>query len=328
MSGVSASGGTPLIPVGSGAPAVAAPAVEFNGVSKWFGSVVAVSDVTFSIGAGITSLLGPNGAGKSTVMRLLCGLTAPSSGTVKVFGRDPRADEGVFRSIGLVPQQESIIEPVTIHRFVTLAAQLSGVANPEKAATDAINMVELDPTDDRPLSMYSKGMRQRVKVASAIVHQPQLLILDEPLNGLDPRQRARMIELFHSLGTHGRSVIVTSHVLEEVERFGSRILLIAEGRLAAEGEFTEIRALMDDRPLRIRVRCGDPRALASSLVRSPSVANLSIEDDAIVIDTVDAPTFRREVFKSCSALKISLHEVVPLDDDLESVFRYLVSRRY
>ena len=305
-----------------------APAVEFTGVSKWFSSVVAVSDVTFSIGAGITSLLGPNGAGKSTVMRLLCGLTAPSSGTVKVYGRDPRADQAVFRSIGLVPQQESIIEPVTCLRFVTLAAQLSDVASPERAATDAVNLVELDPADERPLSMYSKGMRQRVKVASAIVHQPRLLILDEPLNGLDPRQRARMIELFHSLGTDGRSVIVTSHVLEEVERFGSRILLIAEGRLAAEGEFTEIRALMDDRPLRIRVRCSDPRALAAGLVRSASVASLAIESDGVVIDTVDAPSFRREVARACASLKIGLHEILPLDDDLESVFRYLVSRRY
>lgn len=305
-----------------------APAVAFSGVSKWFGPVVAVSDVTFSIGEGITSLLGPNGAGKSTVMRLLCGLTAPSSGSVKVFGRDPRSDPGVYSRIGLVPQQESVIEPITGLRFVTIAAQLSGVATPEAAALNAIAMVELDPTDQRPLSTYSKGMRQRVKVASAIVHQPQLLVLDEPLNGLDPRQRARMIELFQSMGTGGRSVVVTSHILEEVERFGSRILLIAEGRLAAEGEFTEIRALMDDRPLRVRVRCSDPRALGARLLRSPSVASLSIEPDAVVIDATDVSAFRREVSRACVDTNVRLHEVLPLDDDLESVFRYLVARRY
>lgn len=305
-----------------------ASAVEFTGVSKWFGPVVAVSDVTFSIGPGITSLLGPNGAGKSTVMRLLCGLTAPSSGTVKVFGTDPRSDPGVFVKLGLVPQQESVIEPVTCLRFVTIAAQLSGVPNPEQAAADAVRLVELDPTDTRPLSTYSKGMRQRVKVAAAVVHEPQMLVLDEPLNGLDPRQRARMIDLFQSMGTDGRSVVVTSHVLEEVERFGSRILLIAEGRLAAEGEFTEIRALMDDRPLRIRVRCSDPRTLGSRLISSPSVSTLAVEPDAVVVDTIDAPTFRRELAKACVETNVRLREILPLDDDLESVFRYLVARRY
>ena len=307
---------------------MSAAAVEFSAVSKWFGPVVAVSDVTFSIGPGITSLLGPNGAGKSTVMRLLCGLTAPSTGSVKVFGTDPRSDPEVFKKLGLVPQQESVIEPITCIRFVTLAAQLSEVSNPESAAIEAVKLVELDPTDTRPLSTYSKGMRQRVKVAAAVVHQPSLLVLDEPLNGLDPRQRARMIELFQSIGTGGRSVVVTSHVLEEVERFGSRILLIAEGRLAAEGEFTEIRALMDDRPLKIRVRCDNPRKLASRLVSSESIATISVESDAVVVDTVDAPRFRKEVTVACKDTGVRLHEVLPLDDDLESVFRYLVARRY
>jgi ABC-2 type transport system ATP-binding protein len=304
------------------------PAIVFDQVSKWFGPVVAVSDVSFTIGPGITSLLGPNGAGKSTVMRLLCGLTTPSSGSVRVYDRDPRADPSVFSEIGLVPQQESVIEPITCLRFVTLAAQLSGVAQPEAAARDAVSMVELDVDDQRPMSSYSKGMRQRAKVAAAIVHQPRLLVLDEPLNGLDPRQRARMIELFQSLGTGGRSVVVTSHVLEEVERFGSRILLIAEGRLAAEGEFTQIRALMDDRPLRIKVGCSDPRVLASALARSWSVSALSIESDALVADVVDAQVFRRLIARACAENDIDLNEVEPLDDDLESVFRYLVARRH
>jgi ABC-2 type transport system ATP-binding protein len=304
------------------------PAIVFDRVSKWFGPVVAVSDISFTIGPGITSLLGPNGAGKSTVMRLLCGLTNPSSGTVRVYDRDPRADPLVFRDIGLVPQQESVIEQITCLRFVTLAAQLSGVAQPEVAARDAVSMVELVVDDQRPMSSYSKGMRQRAKVASAIVHQPRLLVLDEPLNGLDPRQRARMIELFQSLGTDGRSVVVTSHVLDEVERFGSRILLIAEGRLAAEGEFTEIRTLMDDRPLKVRVGCSDPRLLASLLARSRSVSALSIETDALVADVEDAPAFRRLIARACAHHDIDLHEVLPLDDDLESVFRYLVARRH
>jgi ABC-2 type transport system ATP-binding protein len=189
-------------------------------------------------------------------------------------------------------------------------------------------MVELDVDDTRPLASYSKGMRQRAKVAAAIVHAPRLLILDEPLNGLDPRQRLRMIELFHELGTGDRSVIVTSHVLEEVERFGSRILLIAEGRLAAEGEFTQIRALMDDRPLRVRVACDRPRVLASALVGSGAVSAVSVSTDGLIADVTDAATFRRLVARACVDTDVEIREIVPLDDDLESVFRYLVARRH
>lgn len=303
-------------------------AVSFEKVSKWFGPVVAVSDVSFRIGPGVTSLLGPNGAGKSTVMRLLCGLTAPSSGDVRVFGTDPRSDNSIFAKVGLVPQQESVIEPVTAHAFVTVTAQLSGVSSAEKAASDALRIVELDPDDKRPLGSYSKGMRQRVKVASAIVHQPQLLVLDEPLNGLDPRQRARMISLFQDFAVGGRSVVVTSHVLEEVERFGSRILLIAEGRLAAEGEFSQIRVLMDDRPARVRVVCTKPNAVASRLVWAGTVSSIAIKNDQIVVETSNVPNFRRDIATACREVGARLTEVVPLDDDLESVFRYLVERRY
>jgi ABC-2 type transport system ATP-binding protein len=303
-------------------------AVVFDQVSKWFGPVVAVSDVTFTIGPGITSILGPNGAGKSTVMRLLCGLTKPSSGSVKVYGQDPRANPSIYSELGLVPQQETVIEPITCLEFVTIAAKLSNVANPESAARDAVSMVELDPTDRRPIGSYSKGMRQRVKVAAAVVHGPRLLVLDEPLNGLDPRQRARMIELFTELGTEGRSVIVTSHVLEEIERFGSCIILIAEGRLAAEGEYTQIRALMDDRPLRVRIDSDDSRLLASLLMRSPALSAVALEGTSLVADVVDAPVFRRLIARCCAENNLDLREVVPLDDDLESVFRYLVSRRH
>jgi ABC-2 type transport system ATP-binding protein len=302
--------------------------VVFEEVSKWFGPIVAVSDVSFTIGNGITALLGPNGAGKSTVMRLLCGLTKPSSGRVKIYGTDPRQDRSVFERIGLVPQQETVLEPITCQRFVTITAQLSGVANPEKAARDAITLVELDPDDARPLAAYSKGMRQRVKLAAAIVHTPSLLILDEPLNGLDPRQRQRMIEIFHELGTGDRCVIVTSHVLEEVERFGSRIILIAEGRLAAEGEYSEIRSLMEDRPLRVRVGTNEPRRLASALVGSESVRSLTVEGDDLLAEVIDIATFRRLLPRLGVDLGASIHEITPLDEDLESVFRYLVARRH
>jgi ABC-2 type transport system ATP-binding protein len=302
--------------------------IVFDQVSKWFGPVVAVSDVTFTIGTGITALLGPNGAGKSTVMRLLCGLTNPSSGTVQIYGRNPRVDSDVFSRIGLVPQQESVLEPVTCLRFVTVTAQLSGVSQPELAARESVRMVELDPDDKRPLSSYSKGMRQRVKLAAAIVHKPSLLILDEPLNGLDPRQRLRMIEIFQELGTGDRCVVVTSHVLEEVERFGSRIILIAEGRLAAEGEYADIRTLMEDRPLRVRISTNNARLLAASLIGSPTVASLTVIDDDLLAEIVDISTFRRLLPRASVQAGVSVHEVVPLDEDLESVFRYLVARRH
>ncbi len=310
------------------APIDASQPIVFDQVSKWFGPVVAVSDVSFTIGTGITALLGPNGAGKSTVMRLLCGLTNPSSGHVRIYGQNPREDHTVFRRIGLVPQQESVLEPITCLRFVTVAAQLSGVADPEAAAIEAVRLVELDPADRRPLSAYSKGMRQRVKLAAAIVHKPSLLILDEPLNGLDPRQRLRMIEIFHELGTGDRCVVVTSHVLEEVERFGSRILLIAEGRLAAEGEYADIRTLMEDRPLRVRVGSSEPRQLASALFGSPSVSSLAIVDGSLLAEVKDIVTFRKLLPLVSVQNNISIHEIVPLDEDLESVFRYLVGRRH
>lgn len=294
-------------------------------VSKWFGDLVAVSDVSFSVGPGVTALLGPNGAGKSTMMRMLCGLTAPSQGQIRVLGRDPRADLELTRHIGIVPQQEGIFESLTAFEFVRLAGVLHELPDPDTAAVQALAVVELDPHDTRKLPTYSKGMRQRVKVAQAIVHQPQVIVLDEPLTGLDPRQRLHMIDLFHRLGDEGRCVIVSSHVLDEVERFGSRVLVIAQGRLAAEGDFHAIRGLMDDRPLRVRVRTDRPRALASRLIAGPAAIGVRAGDDgALLVDTVDAATFRTIIAREARDVGARLYEVKTLDDDLESVFRYLV----
>ena len=226
---------------------VSEPRVVAENVSKWFGALVAVSDVSFDVGPGVTALLGPNGAGKSTMFRMLCGLARPSKGTVRVLGRDPRADTGVTRLIGLVPQQESVFEPLTAREFVTLSARLQGLPDPAGAAAAALETVDLDPSDSRRLPAYSKGMRQRVKVAQAIVHDPAVLVLDEPLTGLDPRQRMDMVALFRRLGSEGRCVIVSSHVLDEVERLGSQVLVMSQGRLAAAGDFHES-ARADGRP--------------------------------------------------------------------------------
>jgi ABC-2 type transport system ATP-binding protein len=299
--------------------------VVVDHVSKWFGDLVAVSDVSFSIGPGVTALLGPNGAGKSTMMRMLCGLTAPSQGTVSVLGQDPRAELSLTRRIGIVPQQEGIFEALTAFEFVRLAAVLHGLDEPDHAAVRALGVVELDHHDRRRLPTYSKGMRQRVKVAQAIVHDPQVIVLDEPLTGLDPRQRLHMIDLFHRLGGDGRCVIISSHVLDEVERFGSRVLVIAQGRLAAEGNFHAIRALMDDRPLRIRVRTDQPRALASRLIAGTAAIGVRAgPDGSLLVDTVDVAAFRHAIAYDARTVGARLFEVATLDDDLESVFRYLV----
>ena len=253
--------------------------IEVRGVSKWFGNVVAVSDVSFDIGPGITALLGPNGASKSTMLRMLCGLARPSKGTVRLLGSDPRSNIAVTRQLGLVPQQEGVFEPLTALAFVRLSAGLYGLPDADGAARAALATVELDADDERRLPTYSKGMRQRVKLAQAIVHDPRLIVLDEPLTGLDPRQRAHMIDLFHRLGSDGRCVIVTSHVLDEVERFGSDVLVMAKGRLAAAGDFREIRTLMDDRPRRVVVRTSEPRLLAADLLHAGVVVGVRVEGD-------------------------------------------------
>jgi ABC-2 type transport system ATP-binding protein len=306
----------------------AGPSIEIRAVAKWFGEVVALSGVTASIGPGLTALLGPNGAGKSSLIRIICGLTSPSQGTVRVMGMDPRVGREVRRAIGLVPQQEKLPPGVNAIEFVAMAAALEGMADPTAAARKAIETVELDPDDRRQLSSFSKGMRQRVKIAQAIVHQPSILILDEPLNGLDPRQRSRMAQLFIRLGAEGRCVLVSSHVLEEVQELSSTVLVLAEGKLAAEGDFHAIRQLLDDRPHRIRLRSSDPLKLASGLMGSATVSAVQTAgEDALIIDTWTVTPFRHKLPRLAQELGIGLREISPLDDDLESVFRYLVARR-
>lgn len=300
--------------------------IEVEQVSKWFDEVVAVSDVSFHIGAGVTALLGPNGAGKSTLLRMLAGLTPPSQGSVRVLGGDPHRDLDLSRHIGLVPQQDALFESLTAFEFVRLAARLQSLPDPAAAARNALSEVRLDDSADRRVGTFSRGMRQRVKIAQAIVHDPEVLVLDEPLTGLDPRQRVHLIELFHEMGASGRAVVVSSHVLDEVERFGSRVLVLAQGRLAAEGDYRAIRDLMDDRPHRIRVRSDRPRALASRLLNGEGVVAVRLDDDGtVIVDTVDAARFRRAVAAAAAAVQAHLYEVVPLDDDLDSVFRYLVT---
>ena len=301
--------------------------IAVNQVSKFFGSVVAVSDVSFGIGPGVTALLGPNGAGKSTLFRMLCGLTPPSRGSVDVLGRDPRHDRDVRGRVSLVPQQDALFDHLSASSFIEFAARTHGVAEPARAAAVALAQVDLADVGAKPVGQFSKGMRQRVKVAAALVNDPEVLILDEPLTGLDPVQRRHMISLFHALGDDGRCVLVSSHVLDEVAKLGSRVLVIAQGRLIASGDYRDLRELMDDRAHRIRIAASDPRRLATALVERGLVSGLSIDDRVVMVDTLDVDALGRQLAGLSVELGVRLTEVSPLDDDLESVFRYLVEGR-
>ncbi len=311
------------------------PVAELDQVSRWYGSVVAVSEVSLTLRPGVTALLGPNGAGKSTLLRLVCGLTWPSRGTVRLFGRDPRRHPDVYRHVGIAPQQEALFDSDSPTRFVATAARLNGVADPDTATEQALQRVGLDPADPRPLRQRSGGERQRAKLAQAIVHRPSLLVLDEPVEGLDPRQRLAVLDLVADLGREGRTVLVSSHVLGELDRISDRVLVMAQGRAVAAGTSRGLRELLDDRPLKVRVGTDRPRALAAALVGLPGVVAVAVSepppDDpgpggAVVVDTLGAPALRRRLAPAAVAVGARLHEVRPLDDDLDSVFRYLVTR--
>jgi ABC-2 type transport system ATP-binding protein len=301
--------------------------IAVNDVSKFFGQVVAVSEVTFGIDAGVTALLGPNGAGKSTLFRMMCGLTPPSRGSVEVLGANPRRDRDVRGRIALVPQQDALFDHLDVFEWVELAARSHGLPDPAGAAARAVDLVELTDAGTKRVGEFSKGMRQRAKVAAALVNDPEVLILDEPLTGLDPVQRRRMIALFHQLGDDGRCVLVSSHVLDEVARLGSRVLVIAQGRLVARGDYRDLRDLMDDRPLRIRLRTSDPRRLGAALVARALVQSVEIDDHCIEVETLDIDGLGRQIAPLAVELDVGLTEMSPLDDDLESVFRYLVEGR-
>jgi len=300
--------------------------VELAAVSRWYGNVVAVNEVSFAIGPGVTGLLGPNGAGKSTILHMVAGLLRPSTGAVRVDGRPTYGDPEVFRRVGLVPEREAVFPYLTGRQFVRLNADLQGVVDAGAAADRAIATVELAAAADRLVATYSKGMRQRVKVAAALVHDPAVLVLDEPFNGMDPRQRLHMMDLLRALAGAGRTILFSSHILEEVERVAERVLVVVSGRLAASGDFREIRRLMTDRPHAFRLRTSDDRALAAALVARPTVAGIALEDGRLVVRATDYAAFTRELAGVARATGVSLLELIPADESLESVFAYLVRR--
>ncbi|CAN5778141.1 ABC transporter ATP-binding protein [soil metagenome] len=305
--------------------------IRVSQVSKFYGDVVAVSDVSFTLDPGVTALLGPNGAGKSTMLEMLTGLLRPSTGKIEILGRSVRGDRQLYRQIGLVPEQEHMYPFLTGREFLYLNAVLQDVADPADAAQKALEAVDLVDDGDRKLGGYSKGMRQRAKIAAALVHDPQVLLMDEPLSGTDPIQRLRTIELINRLGEEGRTVLVSSHVLDEVERFADRILVIVNGKLAAAGNFHTIRDRMDEQASKIRVRSTEPRRFASVLIQEPSVQSVAmIKSDgtppAISVEAGDVRTFYRSVATLAAREAITLYEVAAMDDSLASVFAYVVGR--
>jgi ABC-2 type transport system ATP-binding protein len=306
--------------------ALPAPAIELINAARWYGNVVAVNDVSFSLGAGVTGLLGPNGAGKTTVLHMLAGFLAPSAGTVHVLGRSPNRDPSVYRQIGLVPEREAVYPFLTGLDYVRFNARLQGLANSDQAARDAIRRVGLEDAMDRPIGTYSKGMRQRAKVAGALVHDPQVLLLDEPFNGMDPRQRLAMMDLLTEMAAAGRTILFSSHILEEVERVGNDILVMVAGRLAASGDYRAIRALMTDRPHTITIRSSDDRRLAASLMGDPAIFGVELGAAGLSVRTAHLSTFRRLIAAASRSAGVRLFEVVSGDESLESVFDYLVRR--
>lgn len=300
------------------------PIIRVDDVSKWFGSVVAVSEVSFDVHPGITGLLGPNGAGKTTLLRMITGLADVSQGEISVFGGHPRTDPDLYRRIGIMVEHEGSYDFMSGRRFVELAARLRKVDRAAAAAMVSIERVNLGDAADRPIGTYSRGMRQRIRLAATLVHEPELLILDEPLNGADPRQRVEFQELLLALADEGRTILISSHVLEEVERLASRVLLVVNGKLAAEGDFHAIRRALDDRPYHVRISCDVPRTLAAGLIGLDAVDSIQIDGDTLIVLSSNVGALQAALPRSAAALDVRLTGVEPLDDSLESVFGYLV----
>jgi ABC-2 type transport system ATP-binding protein len=299
--------------------------IRIDHVSRWYHNVVAVNDVSMTIGPGVTGLLGPNGAGKSTLIALMSGFLAPSTGTVTLDGEPLWRNEQVYRKIGLVPEREALYDFLTGRQFVVAMAELHGLTDPGAAAQRALAVIEMTDAQDRAISTYSKGMRQRVKMASALVHDPAVLLLDEPFNGMDPRQRIHLMDLLREMGAEGRTVLFSSHILEEVEQVARQIEVVVAGRHAASGDFGAIRRLMTDRPNRFVLRTADDRRLASVLLGDPSVRGARLRSDGgIEVEASDFGRFSEVLPRLARDHGVRLHEVSPTDESLESVFAYLV----
>jgi len=298
--------------------------VELENVSRWYGNVVAVNDISMTLQPGVTGLLGPNGAGKTTVLHMMAGFLSPSRGTVTIDGKPTWRNPSIYRSLGLVAEREAVHGFLTAREFVVACAKMQKLPDPAAAATRALEMVEMTDAQDRRIETFSKGMRQRARVAGALVHEPQVLLLDEPFNGMDPRQRMHMMELLHTLGDQGHTILFSSHILEEVEQLSGLVQVIVAGRLAASGDYRRIRRLMTNRPHVFAVQSSDDRRLAVALIGEKSVSGVEIEPGGLTVRASDYGSFTRALPRIALGEGIRLRRLLPSDESLESVFSYLL----
>jgi ABC-2 type transport system ATP-binding protein len=296
-------------------------------LSKWYGQVIGLNDVSVTVPPGITGLLGPNGAGKSTFMKLITGQLKPSKGSIAVLGEPIWQNPGLYHRIGFCPEQDAFYDRMTGREWVTALVRLNGVSEKDAAAMAmrAIAEVELADAADKKIGAYSKGMRQRIKMAQALAHDPELLILDEPLSGMDPIARRKAIRMIKDWGRAGKSVIVSSHILHEIESMTANILLINQGRILAEGNVHQIRDLIDEHPHTVHIKAEQTRALAREFLGHDDVLSLKFEEGAVVVQTGKPDAFyARLTDLAASGAHGAIHEVTSPDDNLQAVFQYLV----
>lgn len=302
--------------------------IVFARASRWYGPIIALNDISIQIPPGVTGLLGPNGAGKSTFLKLAAGQLRPSQGEVRLLGSPAWGTPELFHRVGLCPEADAFWERLTGLQFLTTLLRFTGYEEAEcrRLAESALEHVDLLDAKDRKLGGYSKGMRQRVKLAQAIAHEPDVLLLDEPVAGMDPVNRRRVIDLVRRLGREGKTVLVSSHILHEVEAMTRQVLLIHNGRILAEGDIREIRDLLDEHPHTVSLRARDPRKLAEAIVGWPTVLSLSFgaEGEWLTVQTARPDDFYGAL--PGAALDAGVTEMYSPDDDLESVFHYLVAR--
>lgn len=302
-------------------------AIDAKRLSKWYGPVLGVSEINWSVKGGVVGLLGPNGAGKSTFMKMVVGLMQPSRGTLRIFGEDPFRSKAVRSRIAYCPEHEHVYPELTAIEFVTVMAKLSGVAKPKQAAEKALTEMGLERAMGRKVVEFSKGMRQRAKLATAIVHDPDMIVLDEPLTGIDPVERKRIVDRVKGMADAGKTVLISSHVLYEIEAITQEIMVIYRGQVLAEGNLREIRGLIDKHPHRIRVECSHPRVLGREMASATHLVNMSFDRDHVTFETANPDACYDLVSKACLEHDIKLRSLTSPDNNLGAVFDYLTGDR-